>query len=82
MTELDIRPVTLLSFKEGWQQPRTDEIRAILKYIDISGAQAANLVGVNSRTIRKWTGGEVAIPFSAWAILVEVAIGKKIWKLD
>ncbi len=80
MTDLDLRPVTLLSFNKGWQPPTTDEIRTVLKYIDMSGGEAASRVGVNSRTVRKWTAGETTIPFAVWAIFVEMTTGELIWK--
>ena len=66
----EIRPETLRSFSDGWEQPSKEEIRMLLKDNDLTGAQAGMLVGVNSRTVRKWTGGERGIPYAAWRLLL------------
>ncbi|NOH56172.1 helix-turn-helix domain-containing protein [Vibrio coralliilyticus] len=79
MSHLNIRSETLLSYDAGWEQPLPDEIRNLIKVMNYSGADVGRLVGVSSRTVRKWVGGESPIPFSAWAILVEQATGEKIW---
>lgn len=41
------------------------ELRALLKRGKLTGAAAAKVVGVNPRTLRRWIGGESAIPYSA-----------------
>lgn len=79
MADLDIRSETLLSFDSGWLQPSAEEVRALLSYIKFSGSDAGKYVGVSSRTVRKWVGGQSPIPYAAWAVLIERAIGKKIW---
>lgn len=77
--ELGIRVETLTSYSENWPTPTASEVRIILKLADLTGSQAANVIGVNSRTVRKWTGDERAIPYSSWAILVSKAGIKNIW---
>ena len=54
--------------------PKTspDALRELLKKHGLTGSQAAEIVGVNSRTIRKWTGGERGIPPAAWRLLLLV----------
>ena len=51
-------------------KPTADGLRALMKQKGLTGARAAEIVGVNSRTIRKWTGGERAIPEAAWRLLL------------
>ncbi len=82
MADLNVRPETLVPFDCGWLQPHSDEIKHVLNFMNYSGSKAGKLVGVSSRTIRKWIGGESPIPFAAWAILIESAIGLKIWKVN
>lgn len=46
----------------------------------LTGGDAAKLLGISDgRTIRRWTGGDSPVPFSAWAILCEVAGLGMIW---
>lgn len=54
--------------------PTPDDIRAALKSGELTGSQAARLLGVSGRTVRKWTGGEQRMPYSAWRLLV-LAVG-------
>lgn len=56
-----------------WEQPTADEVRALLTYAELTGSKAGALIGVNGRTIRKYTGGERAIPFAAWVLLCAYA---------
>ena len=77
---MNIRKETLCPYSAGWEQPTGQEVRELLKMASLTGSMAADIVGVNSRTIRKWTGEEQRIPYSAWAILVEVAGLGTIWK--
>lgn len=66
-----IRPQTLARWDTGQYQPPTpDEIRALLSEQGWTGAQAGLIVGVDSRTIRRWTGGERSIPYAAWRLLL------------
>ena len=51
-------------------KPTVEKLRALMKEKGLTGAKAAEIVGVNSRTIRKWTGGERAIPEAAWRLLL------------
>ena len=51
------------------EKPSADGLRRLLKEKGLTGSQAAQIVGVNGRTIRKWTGGERAIPSAAWRLL-------------
>jgi hypothetical protein len=57
-----------------YEVPRPEELREFLRANELTGAAAASLVGVDSRTVRKWTASEDAanrraIPWSAWMLL-------------
>jgi len=81
MTDTAIREVCLRPFDKGWEPPTGDEVRYVLKKAGLTGSAAARLTGIkDSRTVRRWTGGETPILFSPWAILCEVAGLGQIWK--
>ena len=66
-----IRPETLARWDTGqFTTPTPDEIRALLSEQGWTGAQAGSIVGVDSRTIRRWTGGERGMPYAAWRLLL------------
>ena len=50
--------------------PTPTQIRAAAKKANLTGSQAAALVGVTSRTWRRWTSGERPIPYAAWRLLL------------
>ncbi|WP_106805743.1 hypothetical protein [Pseudomonas sp. S5D5] len=45
------------------------EFRELLRVADLSGSEAGMLVGVESRKIRKWAGGEGEPPYAVWRLL-------------
>lgn len=65
---------------EGWEKPAPNDIRLVLKLAGFTGSNAAKLLKISPRTIRKWTGGDQSIPFAAWCLLVERAGLGEIWK--
>ena len=66
-----IRQGSLLLFTNpGYQRPSPNELRAALDAGGLTGATAAALLGVSGRTLRKWTGGDRDIPYSAWRLLI------------
>ena len=66
-----IRPQVLLDYSDpDYVSPTPGEIKRVLASNGLSGSKAADLLGVNSRTIRKWTGGEQRMPYSAWKLLL------------
>ncbi|SAL62427.1 helix-turn-helix domain-containing protein [Caballeronia humi] len=80
MTETTIRVACLGPYSETWERPTGEEVREILRRAGLSGAQAAKLVGVSdSRQVRRWTGDNAPISYSAWAILCDFAGIEKIW---
>ncbi len=80
-----IRPECLRPASDFWARPEADEVREVLRLAKLSGAKAAQLLGLGtgqtgSRTIRRYTGGEANIPYASWAILCEVAGLGRIWR--
>lgn len=65
-----IRDRCFLRWRAGFEPPTPDEIREFLKSHDLSGSEAGEIVGVDPRTIRRWTGGDRAIPYAAWRLLI------------
>ena len=49
----------------AYTPPTGAEARALLKALGLTGAAAGALVGVDSRTVRRWTGGERPMPFAS-----------------
>lgn len=68
-----IEPDRLLEIISSDFSPSPDDIRDALKHAGLTGSNAGNLLGVNGRTIRKWTGGEQRMPHSAWLTLLVYA---------
>lgn len=64
---------------DNYRPPTTEEIRHVLKLLNLTGSQAAKVLGVSSskvsgsRTIRKWTGGEREMPYATWHLLLAYA---------
>ena len=75
----DIRPESLSSASD-WKPPTGDEIRAALSMAGWSGVEFAKTINTNDRTVRRWIGNELPIPYSAWCVLcVEANLGE-IWR--
>lgn len=55
---------------ENYTTPTKNEVREILKELEMTGLKCGEFVGVNSRTVRRWTGGDCKIPYSAWRMLI------------
>ncbi|MBZ0067840.1 MAG: transcriptional regulator [Thiobacillus sp.] len=81
MSNANIRPECLAA-AQSWTPPTGDEIKAVLALAEFSGADAAALLGLGlggGRTVRRWTAGETAIPYAAWALLCHAAGLGIIW---
>ncbi|MES2264302.1 MAG: hypothetical protein V4724_37820 [Pseudomonadota bacterium] len=69
-------PDTLLPFHDpSYRQPEWADIRAVVQISGLSGLELANLVGVSSRTVRKWlsppmTANHAPMPYAAWRLLL------------
>lgn len=83
MAELKIRLDCMQPAASGWIQPTGDEIREVLRAAGFTGGQAAKMLGLGSggdRTVRRWIGGDSAIPYAAWALLCDFAGLGCIWR--
>lgn len=49
--------------------PTATQFRAFLKAHGLTGAAAAELVGVKPRQIRRYTGGDTPVPYAVWFTL-------------
>jgi hypothetical protein len=74
----EVRRETRLPFLDDrFRPPTPEEIREVLRLLGWTGSFAALQLGVGARegksggrTIRKWTGGEQPMPYSAWRLLL------------
>ena len=75
-----IRPECFRPASE-WQQPSPEEVKEILRRLNLKGSEAASLLGLSQggRQIRRWTGGDAQIPYASWAILADMAGFPRIW---
>ncbi|WP_425509581.1 transcriptional regulator [Xanthomonas albilineans] len=83
MMHNEIRPQCLRP-AQCWTQPTGNEIRSVLRMAGLTGGAAAKLLGLGAkgdRTIRRWIGGDSQIPYTAWAILCDLAGLGLIWRL-
>ncbi|MBK8972641.1 MAG: KorC repressor protein [Hahellaceae bacterium] len=79
--EARIRKSTLKPFVEGWETPTPEEVRNVMKMAGLTGKTASELVGLsNTRTVRRWIGGDREIPYASWALLCDKAGLGVIWK--
>lgn len=63
------RPGLFDEYTPDWQEPSAAEFRELLRVAGLSGSKAGMLVGVEQRKIRKWAGGEGAVPYAVWRLL-------------
>lgn len=64
---------------EQWSPPEGGEIKGMLQRAGWSGVQFSKVLGIDPRTVRRWTGDEKTIPYPAWAILCVQAGYGPIW---
>lgn len=78
---VSIRAGCLLAHK-AWVEPNPAEVRAALKLANWSGEELSRRIGVDSRTVRRWTLGEKPINYLAWCVLcVQAGLGQ-IWTTE
>lgn len=71
---MNLRPATLARYDSGHYQPPTAaDVRKLLASQRWTGSQAGEIAGVDSRTVRRWTGGDFQIPYAAWRLLLQDA---------
>ncbi len=69
--DIQLRAETLLPYDDpNFEQPNTVDVREALRRGGLTGATAGVLLGVTSRTIRRWTGGDKDISYAAWRLLL------------
>ena len=75
-----IRAGCLRVFGDEWLVPTGEEVKVAIGMTDWSGVELSRRLGVDPRTVRRWTGDEKPIPYAAWCVLcVEAGLGV-IWK--
>lgn len=65
--------------------PTPNELRAILKALNLTGAATGKLLDVSDRTVRRWTSGERELSFASLYTLLHRTIGRSIgieWRSD
>jgi hypothetical protein len=66
--------------------PTPTEIRALLRAWGLTGKACGDLADVNPRTVRKWTGGERTMPYTALYTIANRKAGMRpkpnCWRLD
>lgn len=68
-----------LTARKDWTEPTADEVRAALKMAGWSGEELSRRIGVDSRTVRRWTLGEKPMNYASWCVLcVQAGLGT-IW---
>ena len=62
-------PPSWNEFDKGYEAPAPEEIRDTFK--PYTGSQVANMLGISdSRSIRRWIGGDAQIPYAAWRLFL------------
>lgn len=79
LEKVSIRPECLVAHKD-WVEPTADEVRAALDMAGWNGEEFSRIIGVDGRTVRRWTLGEKAIKYSAWCVLCVQAELGPIWR--
>ena len=83
-----VRPETL-SRANDWVRPTPDEVKEIIRRTGRTDGGISELLGLTpqsnksgrgNRTVRRWTSGDVQIPYAAWALLAYEAGAGVIWK--
>lgn len=74
-----IRPECLKNAKD-WHAPTGTEIKAVLSMANWTGVEFSKRIHTNDRTVRRWIGDELKIPYAAWCILCYEANLGTIWK--
>lgn len=69
--QTEVRRETRLPYADQrFKPPTPEEVRNVLRRLGWTGSRAGLELGVTGRTIRKWTGGDQDVPYSAWRLLL------------
>lgn len=74
-----VREACLVSLS-GWTEPEGSEVKSALRLAGWSEVEFSRQIGVNDRTVRRWTAGERPIPYTAWCMLAAQAGFGFIWQ--
>src|SRR5690349_3926676 len=67
----EVRKEARLPFASSrYRAPTKDEFRTVTQTLGLTGSMVGSLLGVTSRAVRKWIGGESEVPYSAWRLLL------------
>jgi hypothetical protein len=77
--EGNIRPECLQN-ASIWVPPTSHEIRLALNMAGWSGVEFSKRINTNDRTIRRWLGDDIKIPYTVWCVLCAQANLGLIWK--
>lgn len=58
--------------KTEYIPPSPNGIRTAIKARGLTGSATAQLCKVNPRTVRRWTGGDIPIPYAAWRLILDI----------
>lgn len=78
---MEIRKETLCPAR-NWVGASAGEVREVLRLAGLTGSEAASFLGLGSsggRTVRRWTSGDVPVPYAVWALLCHRAGLGSIW---
>lgn len=64
---------------ENWVCPTGEEIKSALRHAGLNAEGFSKIIGVEGRTVRRWTNDEVAIPYMPWCLLCLEAGYHKFW---
>lgn len=68
---VDAKPIppSWNEFDKGYEPPSPDEIRETFK--PYTRSQIAKMLGISdSRSVRRWVGGDIQIPYAAWRLFL------------
>jgi hypothetical protein len=67
---------------EQWERPSAAEVQQTIRRTGLSGRAVARALGIGEegRNVRRWGTGESQIPYTAWAVLCQMAGLGIIWE--
>jgi hypothetical protein len=81
--EVKIRQECLRPAEAGWERPHGAEIQEVIRRTGLPGRGVARVLGMSEfggRQVRRWISEDAAIPYSAWALLCDLAGLGCIWR--
>jgi hypothetical protein len=81
--EENIRAECLVPADSGWIQPNGAEVQEVIRRIGLPGRALARKLGLSQwggRQVQRWIAEDAPIPYSAWALLCDMAGLGQIWR--